>query len=169
MIHDIDLLLDLAGLPVENVSAFGRTVLNGAIDHAVANFCFKNGPIATLVASRVTQQKVRRIDITAQTAYVEGDLLSKSVSVHRRVFGEYVSGKYRQESVVENIHIPVAEPLMLQLQHFIGCIREKRQPLVSVENGLRAMRYAAQIGDLVRATSMSRLATESLPVLPQEQ
>ena len=162
MIHDIDLLFDLVGLPVEKVTAVGRAVLNGAIDHAVADFCFRDGPIATLIASRVTQQKVRRIDITAQTAYVEGDLLSKSVSVHRRVFGEYVSGKYRQESVVENIHVPMAEPLVLQLQHFIGCIRDQRQPAVSVENGWRAMQYAAQIGELVRATSLSSAATESL-------
>jgi virulence factor len=174
MIHDIDLLLDLVGLPVENVTAFGRAVLNGAIDHAVANFCFQNGPIATLIASRVTQHKVRRIDITAQTAYVEGDLLSKSVSVHRRVFGEYVGGKYRQESVVENIHIPMAEPLVLQLQHFVGCIREKRQPVVSVENGLRAMQYAAQIVELVRSTSLTSATPpehggESLAAVSQEQ
>lgn len=151
MIHDIDLLLHLVGQPVESVTADGRSILNEATDHAVANFCFQNGPIATLIASRITQQKVRRIDITAHNAYVESDLLSKSVAIHRRVFSEYVSGKYRQESVVENIHVPMAEPLMLELQHFVGCIREQRQPAVTVDDGLCAMQYAARITELVRA------------------
>jgi predicted dehydrogenase len=153
MIHDIDLLLNLVGQPADQVTAVGRSVLNGAIDHCIASFTFHEGPVATLIASRVTQSKVRRVDITAQNAYVEGDLLSKSVSVHRRLTNEYAGAKYRQESVVENIHIPVAEPLLLQLQHFLGCIRDNKQPIVSVEDGLRAMEYAARISDMARQTS----------------
>lgn len=153
MIHDIDLLLNLVGLPVDGVTAYGRSLLGGAIDHAVANFQFRDGPIATLIASRITQQKVRTVDITARNAYVEGDLLNKSLAIHRRVFGEYVSAKYRQESVMERIHIPIFEPLLLQLQHFIGCIRDKRKPDVSVDDGLRAMEYATKIAHLVNSTA----------------
>jgi virulence factor len=153
MIHDIDLLLDLVGQPVDAVTAAGRSVLDGAIDHCIANFTFRDGPVATLIASRVTQSKVRRVDITAQNAYVEGDLLSKSVSIHRRLTNEYTGAKYRQESVVENIHIPVAEPLLLELQHFLNCIRENKQPLVSAEDGLRAMEYATRISEMARQTS----------------
>lgn len=155
MIHDIDLLLHLVGQPVDEVTAVGRSVLNGAIDHCIANFTFHEGPVATLIASRVTQSKVRRVDITAQNAYVEGDLLSKSVSVHRRLTNEYTGAKYRQESVVENIHIPVAEPLALQLQHFLSCIRENKQPIVSAEDGLQAMVFAARISEAARQTSRS--------------
>ena len=153
MIHDIDLLLDLVGQPVEAVAAIGRSVLNGAIDHAVANFCFRDGPIATVIASRITQSKVRCFDITTQHAYVQGDLMSKSVAIHRRLLNEYKGARYRQESVVENIHIPVGEPLMLELQHFISCIREQRRPQVSVEDGLRAMEFAAQITEMARQTA----------------
>ena len=93
------------------------------------------------------------MDITAQNAYVEGDLLSKSVSIHRRLTNEYTGAKYRQESVVENIHIPVAEPLLLEQQHFLNCIRENQQPIVSAEDGLRAMEYALQISEMARQTS----------------
>jgi predicted dehydrogenase len=151
MIHDIDLLLNLVGLPVEGVTAYGQSTHSGAIDHAVANFRFRDGPIATLIASRITQAKVRSIDITARNVTVEGDLLNKSLAIHRRVFGEYVSAKYRQESVIERIHIPVFEPLMLELQHFIGCIQEKRRPDVPAEDGLRAMLFATQIAEAVKA------------------
>jgi predicted dehydrogenase len=153
MIHDIDLLLHLVGQPVESLTAYGRATHTGAIDHAVANFCFKDGPIATLMASRITQQKVRSVDIIARSAYVEGDLLNKSLAIHRRVFGEYVSGKYRQESVIERIHIPAAEPLMLEQQHFINCIRDHRTPDVTAEDGLRAMHYADVIARSVGSPS----------------
>jgi predicted dehydrogenase len=162
MIHDIDLLLDLVGMPVEGVSAYGRSTSGSAIDHAVANFCFRDGPIATLTASRITQQKVRAVEITARNAYVEGDLLNKNLAIHRRVFSEYVSAKYRQESVIERLHVPVFEPLMLQQQHFISCINDQRQPDVSVEDGLRAMHYAAQIADAVRAASQPYPALDSV-------
>jgi virulence factor len=162
MIHDIDLLLNLVGQPIERLTAYGRAIHNGATDHAVANFEFRNGPIATLIASRVTQQKVRAVDITAQNAYVEGDLLSKSLVINRRVYNEYVGGKYRQESVTERIHIPVAEPLMLQLQHFIGCIRDKRTPDVPAEDGLRAMEVAAEISGSIRAGSYLAAEAASL-------
>ncbi len=159
MIHDIDLLLNLVGGPVENVTAVGRTILNGAIDHCIANFSFQAGPVATLIASRITQTKVRSIDITGLDAYVQGDLMGKSVSISRRVMSQYQGAKYRQETVIENIHVPAAEPLLLELQHFINCIRENRQPAVTVEDGLRAMKYAAQIGELVRQTSQSTYST----------
>lgn len=175
MLHDIDLLLNLVSQPVEGLSAYGRSMRNGAIDHAVANFGFRDGPIATLIASRVTQQKVRTVDITARNAYVEGDLLNKSLTIHRRVFGEYLNTtlhKYRQESVIEQIYIPAAEPLMLQLQHFIGCIREKRKPDVSPEDGLRAMQVAAEIAHSIRSTSPLQDATggntfDGLRAVPQ--
>lgn len=149
MIHDIDLLLNLVGQPVESLTAYGRATHTGAIDHAVANFCFKDGPIATLMASRITQQKVRAVEIIARNAYVEGDFLNKSLTIHRRVFGEFVSGKYRQESVIERIHIPAAEPLALEIQHFIGCIEGGRKTLVPVEDGLRAMHYAALVAESI--------------------
>jgi virulence factor len=161
MIHDIDLLLNLVGQPVEQVTALGRTILNGAIDHCIADFCFKDGPVATLIASRITQTKVRTIDITGLNAYVQGDLLNKSVAISRRVMSQYQGAKYRQETVVENIHVPMAEPLLLELQHFVNCVRDNRPPAVTVEDGLKAMQYAAQIVELVRRTSQP-----TYPVIP---
>ncbi len=162
MIHDIDLVLNLVGGPVESVTAVGRTILNGAIDHCVANFCFKDGPIATLVASRITQTKVRTIDITGLGAYVQGDLLSKSVAISRRVTSQYQGARYRQETVVENIHVPMAEPLLLELQHFVDCIRDNRPPIVSVEDGFKAMTYAAQIVELAHGSSQPTYSVDPL-------
>jgi predicted dehydrogenase len=145
MVHDLDLVLDLIRQEPIAVHAYGLTTLNGAIDHAVANLIFQSGPLVTVTASRVTEQKVRSIEITAREAYLEGDLLNKSVLVHRRTIGEYNNNKYRQESIVERIHVPGFEPLFLELEHFVDCIVKGTVPRISAEDGLNVLRLASEI------------------------
>jgi len=150
MIHDLDLALNLIGQEPIIVDAYGLTAFNGAIDHVTACPCFKSGPLLTLTASRITEQKIRSVEITTREAYIEGDFLNKSISVHRRTLGEYLNNnsrgvKYRQESVVERIHVPSVEPLFMELQHFIECILEGKSPLVPIEDGLTALRVATRI------------------------
>lgn len=149
MIHDLDLAVDLVGSELEGITAWGRSINTGAIDHAVANLSFRDGPIATLFASRVTEQKVRAIEIIAEGAYVEADLLNKTVMVHRRTFPQYLDNrhttKYRQESVIERIHVPMAEPLMLELRHFADCARKNRPSDVPGHDGLRALELAETV------------------------
>ncbi|MFN3980603.1 MAG: Gfo/Idh/MocA family protein [Caldilinea sp.] len=150
MIHDLDLALDLAGADPVRVEADGFTAFSGAIDYATVNLKFARWPMLTLTASRVTEQKVRSIDVTALEAYVEGDLLNKSIQVHYRTVGEYINHhhdgvKYRQESVVERIHVPIAEPLHAELDHFVMCVRTRQQPRVTAEHGLRTLRIAEMI------------------------
>jgi predicted dehydrogenase len=150
MIHDIDLACDLVGQDPTAVDAYGLTAFSGVLDHTVAHLGFAEGPLVTMTASRVTEQKVRGIDVTALEAYVEADLLNKTILVHRRTVGEYLSHnhqgiKYRQESIVERIHVPIFEPLFLELQHFVACVQEHRPPLVPARDGLRALRLATTI------------------------
>ena len=150
MIHDLDLMLALTGDNLEGFSAWGRSISTDAIDHAVANFSFRQGPIATLFASRITEQKVRMIEVVAEGAYIEADLLGKSLMIHRRTMPQfYGADKYRQESIIERIHVPMAEPLMLELQHFIDAARENSQPLVSGKAGLKALQLAQAVTDQI--------------------
>jgi predicted dehydrogenase len=76
--------------------------------------------------------------------------LNKSISVYRQTTGEYLNQnhrgiKYRQEGVVEWIHVPIFEPLFLELQHFVDCILEGKPCLVPARDGLKALRLAAMI------------------------
>lgn len=150
MVHDIDLALDLAGEMPIDVIAHGMTALSGSIDYASVILKFRNLPMVTLTASRITEQKVRAINVTALEAYLEADLMNKSVSAHYRTVGEYVSGthtggKYRQESVVERIQVPIAEPLYHELEHFLLCVRNRNVPLVTAEHGLANLRLSEEI------------------------
>src|SRR5262245_24037216 len=154
MIHDLDLTLALLGDGVDRVQAHGRSGRTMATDYAVATLSMGSGPMATLTASRVTEQKVRMLEVTALGAYVEADLLNKSICIYRRTVPEYIENhhrplRYRQENVVERIHIPTAEPLMLELEDFIRCVREGATPRVTGRHGLRALDLAGRIRDQI--------------------
>ena len=161
MIHDLDLAVDLVGSSVEGpvlskvegLSAWGRSINTTGIDHAVASLSFQDGPIVTLFASRVTEQKVRAVEVIAEGAYVKADLLSKSVLVHRQTFPQYLDNqnttKYRQESLIERIHVPMFEPLMLQLRHFVDCVRQNRPSRVPGSDGLRALQLAEKVSNAI--------------------
>jgi virulence factor len=153
MIHDTNLILDMMKQDPVVVNAIGKQVFSDNLDHATAFLEFENGVIVTVTASRVTEQKIRSIDVTCRDAYLDCDLLNKSISISRSTIGEMLSFnsrgvKYRQESIVERIFIPTYEPLYLQQQHFIDCILDSRTPDVSARDGLKAMRLAIQIRDL---------------------
>ncbi len=168
MTHDIDLALDLMGQEPVSVNAYGLTAFSGDIDHAVAHLRFGSGPLLTMTASRATEQKVRSVEVTALEAYVEADLLNKSIAVHRRTVGEYLNHdhrgvKYRQESIVERIHVPTLEPLLLELQHFVDCIVHGTPPQVSARDGLNALRLVLAIRNTVRE-QMAVLTEKARPV-----
>ena len=150
MIHDIDLALNLVGQPYTTIDAHGLTALSPVIDHATAQLRFQDGPLVTMTSSRVTEQKIRKIEVTALEAFLECDLLNKNILVHRRTTAEMISHvnrgvKYRQESIVERIHIPIFEPLVLELQHFVDCVANDETPHVSARDGLEALKVATAI------------------------
>jgi len=155
MVHDLDLCNDLMGREPTAISAFGLTQFSDSSDHVVAQLFYSEGPLITLTSSRVTEDKIRSIDVTTPDAFLEADLLNKRISVNRCSFGEYsdqkLNGvKYRQESLVEHILVPNVEPLVLEINHFLQCINRESTPSVSVIDGLKALRLAQQICDLVK-------------------
>jgi predicted dehydrogenase len=160
MIHDTNLVLDLMGGEPTEIQAHGLSVFSNTIDHAVAQLRFASGPMVTLTASRVTENKVRSIEVTAKEAYLDCDLLNKSILAHRQTIGEYLNHnhrglKYRQESIVERIQIPMFESLFLELQHFVDSILDGKPSLVSARDGLQALQLVDDIrhrilGQMVR-------------------
>jgi virulence factor len=155
MVHDLDLCNDLFGHQPHIAGVAGLSPLSNNLDHVVAQLCYPNGPVVTLTASRVTEEKIRSIEVTTKEAYIEADSLNKNISVHRRTTGIYTDQnhqgvKYRQESVIERIVVPTVEPLAAELGHFIECIQNNQEPCVSLQDGLEALRLALQIGDMAK-------------------
>ncbi|WP_327036181.1 Gfo/Idh/MocA family oxidoreductase [Micromonospora ureilytica] len=151
MIHDVDLARTVAGSEIVAHRAATRIVRSAEQDLAFALLMFENGMIANITASRVSQQKIRRVTLTQRNDCVIADLLRQQVEVHRIEHSEFLSEggvRYRQSGRVE---IPFlsqhGEPLMHELRHFADCVVNRRRPVVSGEDGLAALEVCLQIRD----------------------
>ena len=115
-------------------------------DLASVTMRFSTGLTATFNTSRLGQQKVRTIEITQADSVIVADLVRQDITIHRMSRHEYLSdegSRYRQSSVVE---IPFlesrGEPLALELQHFVECVRTGTPPRVDGSVGIRALALA---------------------------
>lgn len=163
MIHDLDLMFDLVGENILSVHACGLAPFGIALDHVVAQCWCDQNRLVTLTASRVTEQKIRSIEVTTRDAYLEADLLNKKISVFRGSLGEYLNQnkngvKYRQESIIEQILVPNVEPLLAEIQSFMQCVRDHTVPCASVDHGVKALRLANHIREIVEQQNALQVA-----------
>ena len=144
MIHDIDILLSLVDGDIDSIAAAAHT--DG---HTTAQFSFDSGAIASLTASRLTQQKVRTLSVTAKSCRVNVDFISQTVEIHRHSMPEYIESngdiRFRHESVVEHPMVDTGEPLKAELESFVAAARTGTEPVVTPEDGLHVLRVANAI------------------------
>lgn len=150
MIHDIDLLLELAASPVVKLTASGsRAADSGYLDYVTATLVFANGIVATLTASKVTHRKIRRIVAHCQNSLTEADFLNNEILIHRQTTADwrtdYGQVLYRQDGLIEKVYTSNIEPLHAELEHFVTCVRGGDQPSVGGEQALKALRLASSI------------------------
>ncbi len=140
MIHDIDIIMSLVKSDIREISAMGRCLRSDHEDLATAQMSFENGSIAHIHVSRVSERRLRLLEITEPQRYVTVNYETQDVSIHRCV--------KEDNSLIEVIEHPVfpkSEPLKLELQHFVSCVREGKQPLVGISDGKRALEVAISV------------------------
>ena len=170
MIHDLDVVLAFVKSPVTNVDAVGIPVLSKSEDIANARLRFANGCVANLTASRVSPERMRKIrvfsggaipsyislDYRAQEGFIyriardgeEESSILKKVLAAKLGMGKdstIVSEFAGKRIVREPVPIAKDEPLKLELEHFVNCVREKQTPIVSGESAKRALDLAFEI------------------------
>ncbi|MCL6433522.1 MAG: Gfo/Idh/MocA family oxidoreductase [Leptolyngbyaceae cyanobacterium HOT.MB2.61] len=150
MIHDIDLLLELAASPVVRLTASGsRASDSGYLDYVTATLGFANGIVATLTSSKVTHRKIRRIAAHCKNSLTEADFLNNEILIHRQTTANYMTDYgqvlYRQDGLIEKVYTSNIEPLHAELEHFVTCVRGGNQPSVGGEQALKALRLASVI------------------------
>lgn len=154
MIHDIDLLLELAASPVVKLTASGnRTLDSGYLDYVTATLGFANGIVATLTASKVTHRKIRTIVAHCKNSYTEADFLKNEILIHRHItnnsIGDYRQVLYKQDGVIERVYTSNTDKLGAELEHFVNCVRGGNQPSVGGEQALKALRLASLVEQMV--------------------
>lgn len=147
MIHDLDLVLDFVGSPVERVSAVGLPILTDKVDIANARLEFANGCVANVTASRVSTEKVRKLRFFQKNQYVSLDFSRQDVvvlSVENRPAGE------PPLILPRRIETARTEPLKAELESFLESVRTRRPPAVSAESSRAALALAHRVAIEIR-------------------
>jgi UDP-N-acetylglucosamine 3-dehydrogenase len=150
MIHDLDLARALAHSEVKTLTSILQSTKTSGPDMAIALLEFENGVTASVTASRISQQKLRRIFVTQDDEVIAGDLVRQDVMIHRMQHVEYVSdagARIRQSGVVEIPFIENrGEPLMEELRAFVDAIGGG-ELIVTAEDGIAALQLAHRVLD----------------------
>ena len=147
MIHDIDIILDFVRSPVTEIRANGVPVLSSDTDVANARLQFENGCVANVTASRVSLKSERRMRIFQEDAYLTIDFQNKTLGIHRRGKGEMFPGIPEIDS--QEMEFEQGDALLAEIRAFLDSIRNGKPPVVSGEDGLRALETAFTITDIL--------------------
>ncbi len=167
MIHDIDIILNLADSPVQSVDAVGVAVIGEHEDICNARLVFENGCVANLTASRLALKTERKLRVFSPDAYVSVDYqkrygivvrkgpnmgaIKDAVAAMRRGEIQDLSGLNQDGLVdVEELAIEEVEPLRAELDAFVTAVTTGSRPIVSAEDGLAAVATAARIVEAIR-------------------
>jgi len=144
MIHDLDLVLSMAKSEIGQLSACGFQVMTDSIDIANVRIEFASGCVANLSASRVSQSPVRKLRVFQTDQYASADLQAGKLRVVRR--------DTRGGAIAEDQSgFDDRDALRAEIENFVAAVRSGRPPLVSGEDGRRALALALEVSRLVRA------------------
>jgi len=136
MIHDLEVILHFVRSPLWSIDAVGVPVLSRSEDIANARLHFEDGCVANVTSSRISPERLRKIRIFQEDAYLSLDYQNQSGEIYRRVGGRITR---------DRVDIEREEPLKLQLASFIECASTGREPRVSGSQATAALKLAVEI------------------------
>ena len=155
MIHDLDIVLDLAGAMPEEIRAAGISILSDKVDIANVRLAFPGGCIANLTASRVSTERVRKLRLFQPHQYISLDYQKQDAVAFT------VSGN--QQIGFQPLPLVKEEPLRLEVESFLEAVANRTRPQVPGEEGLRALEVALAILDKIE--EHAKLVTQRLQSL----
>ncbi|WP_129597641.1 Gfo/Idh/MocA family protein [Anaerophilus nitritogenes] len=145
MIHDIDIMHYLLGSSIKNILSQGKSVYSHeSIDYAQALIEYENDILVSLTASRITEERVRKLIIHAKNAYIDVDFLKKSITISRCSHID-IQRKYSLDQIFKKIYIPNTNPLKNEILSFIRNIQMNKTPFVDGYDGFKNLVTANRI------------------------
>lgn len=142
MIHDLDLALYINGKP-KKIEAHGY-IKEDMIEYARAIITHENGSFSNVVASRITEKRIRHISATCDDMYIDCNLLSKEVFVNKQTIEQYLDN-VSISSKEETIDVRPQEGLLLELIDFVKLCQGEKVNIPNEDDGLLAMEVANEI------------------------
>jgi predicted dehydrogenase len=145
MIHDLDVIQAIDRTEVVGVEAIGVPVLTPRVDIANARVKFASGCIANITASRISRDKVRKVRFFQRDMYVSVDYGEQELDVWR------LEARPGDRPAIEGGRVAVekGEPLRAELADFVDAVRTRRAPLVTAQDGRRALALATRVADAI--------------------
>jgi predicted dehydrogenase len=178
MIHDIEIILHLVRSPLIGMDAVGIPVLGKGEDIANVRFRFENGCVANVTASRISQERVRKIRVFQENAYLSLDYKNQSGYLLRlaqddekessgigKLIGLATDSKIvtdfsGRRIVREPVAVKKGEPLRIELESFLQCARGGSKPKVTGLAAADALDIALEITKQIQEAEASRSVTQ---------
>jgi len=163
MIHDLEIVRHLVRSPIVSMDPVGISVLGRGEDIANVRLRFENGCVANLTASRISQDRVRKIRVFQENAYLSLDYKNQSGYLLRlaredeqassgigKLIGLATDSKIVTDFsghriVREPVEVEKGEPLRIELESFLACAREGLRPKVTGQAAADALDLALEI------------------------
>ncbi|WP_324719449.1 Gfo/Idh/MocA family protein [Salinimicrobium sp. HB62] len=155
MIHDIDAILSVVNSEVKEIKANGVSVISETPDIANARIEFENGCVANLTASRISLKNMRKARFFQRDAYISVDFLEKKCEVVKMKDAPDVPGDFdmilqnaeglKKQIYFDNPQVNPNNAILDELNSFADAIENDSTPIVSLEQGMQALRVAKQI------------------------
>jgi len=156
MIHDLDIVLDLAGTMPEEIRAAGLSILSDRVDIANVRLAFPGGCVANLTASRVSTERVRKLRLFQPHQYISLDYQKQDAVVF--------TVSRNQQIGFQPLPVTKEEPLRLEVASFLEAVVNRTRPVVPGEDGLRALDIAlAILGKIEEHAKVVARQIQSLP------
>jgi predicted dehydrogenase len=174
MIHDIDLILSLVKSRVVRVDANGVSVVSGSEDIANARLQFENGCVANVTASRISQNKMRKMRLFQNDAYISIDFSQGLSEVFRLVdegdpnvkptmmLGKIDQGTRKRVIVYEQPEVKEVNALKYELELFAKSVQDGTEPPVTGRDGLQALEVAQEILREISANTAQLMGNEPM-------
>jgi predicted dehydrogenase len=145
MIHDLDVVLSLVDREPEEIRAAGISILSKKVDIANVRLAFPSGCVANLTASRVSTERVRKLRLFQPRQYISLDYSRQEASVFEVDAGRQIG--------FHALPVERSEPLRLEVASFLRSVETREPPVVSGEDGCRALDLALAILDKIEEHS----------------
>ncbi|TDS66128.1 Gfo/Idh/MocA family protein [Myroides indicus] len=155
MIHDLDVILSVVKSPVKHVSASGVSVLSESPDIANARIEFENGCVANITASRISMKNMRKSRFFQRDAYITVDYLEKNCEVIKMKEAAEIPGDFdlifqnaegvKKQIYYDNPQVHQNNAILDELETFHDAIVNNTDPVVTLEDGTKALKLAYQI------------------------
>lgn len=156
MIHDLDLILHWVKSPVQRLDASGVAIISDTPDIANARIRFENGCVANVTASRISRNKMRKMRLFQQDAYLSLDFIEGKAEIFKLAgpadegvpaleLGQIEKARQPRRIIYLQPSAPQANALKLELEMFLAAVMNDRDVPVSGEDGVRVLELAQEI------------------------